>query len=239
MERNLSSAKAMRLFVIIPTVFAIGCDQSAGATSIQDGLNSVLGALGFRVSSNADAEKPSSGKPLPSKSPDRPLPAAVANRLATDAKNGVRVESVAMGAKKPSTKTVVEDTARKSGPWGNGPKSRSMVTEIQTANADVRGALSKEVVRRVVHSRISDVRLCYEQALVETPDVAGRVAIRFHVLKTGKVQTAGVESSSTNDAKLDDCIAHAVLQWTFPAPERGGVVVVTYPFTLSTTKTEK
>lgn len=235
----MNFAKVTGLFVLIPALLVIGCDQSTGVASIQDSLNSALGALGFRNRSNTDAETPSSGKPLPSRPPDRPVPVTVANSPTTDAKNGVRVESVAMVANKPSTKTVVADTSGKSSPLGSAHSSRSMITEIQTANEVVRGALSKEAVRGIVHRHIGDVRLCYEQALVETPDVAGRVAIRFNVSQTGKVQTAAVESSSTNDVKLDNCIARAVLRWTFPAPERGGVVVVTYPFTLSTTKAKK
>jgi len=42
-----------------------------------------------------------------------------------------------------------------------------------------------------------------------------------------------VASSTMGNSQVEDCIAKAVRRWTFPSPEGGGVVIVTYPFVLA------
>jgi hypothetical protein len=71
--------------------------------------------------------------------------------------------------------------------------------------------------------------------LTSRPDLEGRVAIKFFIAPTGAVQAAVVESSDLPEARVGSCIAAAVKRWMFPAPEGGGLVIVTYPFVLSQT----
>jgi outer membrane biosynthesis protein TonB len=100
---------------------------------------------------------------------------------------------------------------------------------------DVRGALSKEVIRRIIHRHLEEVRYCYEQALQSRPELQGRVAVRFIVAPTGAVQAAAKSSSDLGNPRLEQCIVDSVARWTFPAPDGGGLVVVTYPFVLQQT----
>jgi TonB family protein len=109
------------------------------------------------------------------------------------------------------------------------------VPRIRSGQADVHGSLSKEVIRRIIGRHINEVRFCYEQELNSRPDLQGRVAIKFIISPTGAVQTAAVDNSDMGNAKVEQCIAQAVRRWTFPAPEGGGIVVVSYPFVLSQT----
>jgi TonB family protein len=109
------------------------------------------------------------------------------------------------------------------------------VPRIRTGKADVRGSLSKEVIRRIIRRHINEVRFCYEQELNQRPDLQGRVAVKFIISPTGAVQTAAVAKSTMGNAKVEQCIAKAVRRWTFPSPEGGGIVVVTYPFVLQQT----
>jgi TonB family protein len=109
------------------------------------------------------------------------------------------------------------------------------VPRIRSGQADVHGSLSKEVIRRIIGRHINEVRFCYEQELNSRPDLQGRVAVKFIISPTGAVQTAAVDSSDLGNPKAEQCIASAVRRWTFPAPEGGGIVVVTYPFVLSQT----
>jgi TonB family protein len=106
------------------------------------------------------------------------------------------------------------------------------VPRIRSGTADVRGSLSKEVIRRIIGRHVNEVRFCYEQELNARPDLQGRVAVKFIISPTGAVQTAAVASSTLGNAKAEQCIAQAVQRWTFPSPEGGGIVVVTYPFVL-------
>ena len=70
------------------------------------------------------------------------------------------------------------------------------VPQIRSGNADVRGSLSKEVIRRVIQRHINEVRFCYEQELNSRPDLAGRVQVKFIISPSGAVQAANVESST-------------------------------------------
>jgi pSer/pThr/pTyr-binding forkhead associated (FHA) protein len=109
------------------------------------------------------------------------------------------------------------------------------VPRIRSGQADVHGSLSKEVIRRIIGRHINEVRFCYEQELNSRPDLQGRISIKFIISPTGAVQTAAVDNSDMGNAKVEQCIAQAVRRWTFPAPEGGGIVVVSYPFVLAQT----
>jgi len=109
------------------------------------------------------------------------------------------------------------------------------VPRIRSLPASIHGSLSKEVIRRTIGRHINEVRHCYEQALNARPDLQGRVTTKFIIAPTGAVQTAATENSDLNNAKVEQCITQAIRRWTFPAPEGGGVVIVSYPFLLSQT----
>lgn len=106
------------------------------------------------------------------------------------------------------------------------------VPTIKPGSAQVKGSLSKEVIRRVIRQHLNEIRFCYEQQLALKPDLGGRVAIQFIISPTGSVQMSKVASSTLGNKQVEGCIAKAVRRWTFPSPEGGGVVIVTYPFVL-------
>ncbi len=104
---------------------------------------------------------------------------------------------------------------------------------VRATKSTVRGALDKDIVRRVVRAHINQVRHCYNQGLVRDPRLQGRVSIQFTIGSTGKVPMAVVASSTLGDKNVGDCVAKAVRRWTFPKPDGGGAVMVTYPFVLN------
>jgi TonB family protein len=110
---------------------------------------------------------------------------------------------------------------------------RGSAPRIRSGAAMVKGSLSKEVIRRIVHRHINEVKFCYERQLAKRPDLSGRVAVKFIISGTGAVQMAAVASSTLGDPSVENCIAQAVRRWTFPQPEGGGIVIVTYPFQLT------
>jgi hypothetical protein len=42
-----------------------------------------------------------------------------------------------------------------------------------------------------------------------------------------------VAGSSLGNRSVETCIAGAVRRWSFPAPDGGGIVIVNYPFMLT------
>jgi len=118
---------------------------------------------------------------------------------------------------------------RGSGRAGSAPPSMKM------GSAVVRGHLSKEVIRRVIRSRINEIRSCYERALQAEPGLEGRVVVRFVIDASGKVTNATVQESTFDDDVIEKCILAAIERLTFPVAEGGGVNVVSYPFILKPT----
>ena len=108
------------------------------------------------------------------------------------------------------------------------------VPRVRQAKAEVKGAIDKDIIRRIVRSHINEVTHCYNQGLVKDPNLKGRVSIQFTIGPTGNVPVAVVQETSVKDGNVGQCIAKAVKRWKFPKPDGGGNVVVTYPFMLET-----
>lgn len=101
-------------------------------------------------------------------------------------------------------------------------------------NVEIRGSLSREIIRRTIRRHINEVRYCYEQELTQRPDLAGRVTVSFIIGATGAVSTATTMNTTLQNARVEGCLVQAVRRWTFPEPEGGGVVGVNYPFVFDT-----
>jgi hypothetical protein len=114
-------------------------------------------------------------------------------------------------------------------------RRESKVPPVLGGTPQVRGALSKEVIRREIHRHLNEIRFCYEEGLRGQPDLQGRVAVKFVIAASGAVQAAARASSDLGHARTEQCIVTAVKRWTFPAPDGGGLVIVTYPFSLQQT----
>lgn len=97
----------------------------------------------------------------------------------------------------------------------------------------IKGSIPKDVIRRLVHRQLPQIKYCYEKGLASHPELEGRISIRFVISPKGVVQTALVSSSTIGDASVEKCIAGAVQRITFPEPADGGVVIATYPFSLT------
>jgi biopolymer transport protein ExbD len=111
---------------------------------------------------------------------------------------------------------------------GENPES-----ELTQRGDPQRGSLSKEDIRRVIGANLDMVRACYERAMsFSTTAFEGRVSIQFTIAPDGTVRASEVVSNSTGSGAVAACIAEEVRHWQFPAPQGGGIVIVTYPFVL-------
>ena len=82
----------------------------------------------------------------------------------------------------------------------------------------------------------NEISHCYEKGLARRPDIAGRVTVRFIIDGSGAVKVAAVADSSLGDAGVEQCIARTIRRMAFPRPTDGGVVIVNYPFTLTSSE---
>ena len=109
---------------------------------------------------------------------------------------------------------------------------RAKAPRVLAGRAEVRGALDKEIIRRIIRRHINEVKYCYAKELMANPNLGGRVIIQFTIAATGQVASAFVQSSTLGNKTVELCIAKAVRRWLFPKPKGGGIVIVSYPFVL-------
>jgi len=105
--------------------------------------------------------------------------------------------------------------------------------QVIAGQAEVRGALDKEIIHRIIRRHINEVKYCYQVELQGNPNLYGRVVVQFTIAATGQVEVSKVASSTLKNDAVDSCIAQAVQRWLFPKPKGGGIVIVSYPFVLS------
>jgi TonB family protein len=105
---------------------------------------------------------------------------------------------------------------------------------MDTGSSTVEQGLTKDEVGEVIHKHLSEVRYCYESAMIRSPDIEGKLLVSFVIGGTGMVKSSEVKSSTLSDARLDDCILRRLGTWKFPTPRGGIDVAVTYPFIFKT-----
>ncbi len=128
-----------------------------------------------------------------------------------------------------------------SGPGYGGPgvgelhARRAVAPDPIPGIASVRGTLDKEIIRRVVCRHLNEVKYCYQQSLVRRPTLEGRLVTQFTIAPTGRVLAAVVGSSTLKEIAVESCVVEAIKRWQFPTPERGGLAMVSYPFSFAPT----
>ncbi|MBN2525833.1 MAG: AgmX/PglI C-terminal domain-containing protein [Deltaproteobacteria bacterium] len=113
---------------------------------------------------------------------------------------------------------------------GGRPITSRIITN--PGDGDVLGSLSKDVIRRYIRQRISQIKFCYERELIANEGLSGRISIMFMISGNGSVIKSAVKESTIANANVESCIANVVRRITFPSPPDKGTVVVTYPFNL-------
>lgn len=124
---------------------------------------------------------------------------------------------------------------------GSGPSGTSLglrnhrtrVPTIRSPGATVNGALSRETIRRVIRRHHNEVKFCYERALQSNPGLEGRVTTRFMISPAGSVVGSSIVGTTLNHAETESCVRNVLTRFTFPSPDNGGMVSVTYPFIFS------
>ncbi|MFU8802492.1 MAG: AgmX/PglI C-terminal domain-containing protein [Bradymonadaceae bacterium] len=105
----------------------------------------------------------------------------------------------------------------------------------ETAPPEPQSQLAREQVMEGIEAFRPLVRECYEASLTDFPDASGRVVLGFEISAAdgeGRVHLSELldENTTLFDESLHDCMLESIADITFPVPEGGGTVRVTYPF---------
>jgi hypothetical protein len=106
--------------------------------------------------------------------------------------------------------------------------------QVKGATAATTGTgLPKEVIQRIVRQHVSQIHSCYDTAMQKAPTLAGKLAVSFTIDAKGAVASASAGDTTISDAEMVTCVVNVLKRMTFPAPEGGSAVQVTYPFIFS------
>lgn len=109
-------------------------------------------------------------------------------------------------------------------------------TPVQLSLPDpvVQEGLTKEEVGEVIHSHLSEIRYCYEAAMLRSSAIEGKLQVAFVIGAAGRVTRAEPKSSTLSDIRLGDCVISKLKTWQFPRTKGGVDVAVNYPFLFKT-----
>lgn len=129
---------------------------------------------------------------------------------------------------------------RSSGDSGYGSDSALMGTKgeggvgISSYDGVVLGALDKSLIDAVMERHTAELRYCYEKELSDNPKLEVKIVCKFVIARDGGVSSAGLQAIQTNQPEVGERVAKAIaariMQFQFPEPKGGGIVIVSYPF---------
>ncbi len=87
----------------------------------------------------------------------------------------------------------------------------------------------EESIRSVVRRYKGQVKYCYDNRLVENPEIEGRIEVYF-ALAGGRIEDTQIVYNTTGDTQLADCIRNKVQRWRFDSDIYLDVI---FPFILT------
>jgi hypothetical protein len=101
--------------------------------------------------------------------------------------------------------------------------------------SEIVGGLDREVIAQYIKTQLGQILYCYERQLSASPDLYGKIAVKFTIAGTGMVETQAINDTTLKNRTVENCILNKVAKWKFPEPKGGTKVVVTYPFLFKST----
>lgn len=92
------------------------------------------------------------------------------------------------------------------------------------------GKIDAFVVREMIRRDLPKINRCYESALRYEPELAGKVKVRFEVLRKGAVSGVRVVENTTGHPGVERCVARVVKGIRFPSRRSGKALGFTFPF---------
>ena len=80
------------------------------------------------------------------------------------------------------------------------------------------------------------MKFCYEKQLAKNPSLNGKIVVKWVINGEGAVTAAQIVETQMHNADVENCIATKVRTWNFPKPKGGGIVVINFPFVMSSSE---
>ena len=106
----------------------------------------------------------------------------------------------------------------------------AVLSVTSTSYAGSYGHIDAFVVRQKISKDLPKINRCYESALRYEPELAGKVSLRFAVVRTGLVKGVQVLENTTGNDNVERCVARVVNAIRFPRRRTGKSLRFTFPF---------
>jgi len=91
--------------------------------------------------------------------------------------------------------------------------------------------VDSKAVNTVVRAHANEVSACFDRALMELPDLHGRLSVRATIDAAGRVlEVSAIGAAMTGGGRLQECVMAAFRRWTFPPPPPGAERSISYSF---------
>lgn len=110
-----------------------------------------------------------------------------------------------------------------------GEKKRPVPPAVVSGTAEVREALDKELIKRIVNRHFLSLRFCFEQFLDDpsASTASRKVDVKFTIQESGDVSQASIVKSDYREPKLHQCLLDRVTKMKFPKPMGGFATATT------------
>ncbi len=92
------------------------------------------------------------------------------------------------------------------------------------------GPIDAFVVREKISQDLPKINRCYESALRYEPELAGKVSVRFAVMRAGHVESVQILENTTGNDQVERCVTRVVSGIRFPRRRTGKSLRFTFPF---------
>jgi outer membrane biosynthesis protein TonB len=97
-------------------------------------------------------------------------------------------------------------------------------------HARYHGKLDAFMVRDKIRRDLPKINRCYESALRYEPQLAGKVKVRFAIVRNGDVKAVRVLENTTGHEGVERCVARVLGGIQFPSRKSGKSLSFTFPF---------
>lgn len=114
-------------------------------------------------------------------------------------------------------------------PSGTGVKETKVSVKTGRPGGNL-GGLTHAQILKVVRSRQSAIKTCYERQLQRSKGLGGKIVIRWKIAADGTVSGARVRTTTMHNGRVEDCIVRQISRLKFPKPKGGVTALVNFPF---------
>lgn len=90
------------------------------------------------------------------------------------------------------------------------------------------GGRSQDAVAAIVARHTAAIQSCYQSEIRRTPDLKGKIVVRFVITPQGTIESATIVSSTLNNTRVEKCVINRILRWDdfgAVAPDKGKTTI--------------